>query len=296
MFSRSRLLFSLVAILFISTLALADSAPVSTAYFHSSAGVYGGAQSYSAHVTSNARTATPAIFTAFKSPSPSSYGETSIAHVSAQFSGNERFQVHGTVNRQEWRLGWVGHTDGDRAGIAFNASYSGTGQPDAAFDGIGCRNCRNSATQERRAKSPRLVERRFSTARQVFLVFFDRRHQRKSDGGFFLSRNFHSFGSASNPRRKARRNFPVSSHTHSRVSAHITSWPPRFGAVLFRQIALALHLHYFRRAFGGNHGNDAARSGHHRRSDVLAGRLSSDRRTHLRADRPRGVHPPSGNR
>lgn len=106
MFSRSRLLFSLVAILFISTLALADSAPVSTAYFHSSAGVYGGAQSYSAHVTSNARTATPAIFTAFKSPSPSSYGETSIAHVSAQFSGNERFQVHGTVNRKNG--GWGG--------------------------------------------------------------------------------------------------------------------------------------------------------------------------------------------
>ena len=44
-----------------------------------------------------------------------------------------------------------------------------------------------------------------------------------------------------------------------------------------------------------SHGNDAARSGHHRRSDVFAGRFSADRRTHLWTNRPRGVRPPPGN-
>ncbi len=42
-----------------------------------------------------------------------------------------------------------------------------------------------------------------------------------------------------------------------------------------------------------SHGNDAARSGNHRRSDVLARRVSADRRTHLRTNRPRRVRAPS---
>src|ERR1700720_1444027 len=43
---------------------------------------------------------------------------------------------------------------------------------------------------------------------------------------------------------------------------------------------------------GASHGNDAARSGNHRRADILSRRFGSDRRTHLRTNCPAGVCPP----
>jgi|SRR5271154_281473 len=91
MLSRSRFLLSLVVALSLSTLALADSAPVSNAFLHSSAGFSGWSHVYSG--SDNEKRGSHAGF----SPSEN--------------TGNNGFiQVHGTVNRKNgnWGVGQVG--------------------------------------------------------------------------------------------------------------------------------------------------------------------------------------------
>ena len=95
MLSRNRLSCSLVVTLFLSTLALADSAPVSIDYFHSGTGAYAGSQSHSDHSSSGQRTGMLMIVAEFHSGS----SEKSNALANMQLSGNNGFaQIHGTVN------------------------------------------------------------------------------------------------------------------------------------------------------------------------------------------------------
>jgi hypothetical protein len=106
MLSRNRLTCSLVVALFLSTLALADSAPVSIDYLHSSTGAYAGSQSFSDHSASSWRTGTLMIVAGFDSPS----SEKSNALANVQLPGNKEFaQVHGTVGRKNGQWG-VWHT------------------------------------------------------------------------------------------------------------------------------------------------------------------------------------------
>ncbi len=105
MLSRSRSLCSLAVALFLSTLALADSAPVSIAYLHSSTGAYASAQSYSDHSSISQRSGTPMILAAFNSPSR----EKPDARLNAPLFGNGSIQVHGTVSRKNGDWG-VWHT------------------------------------------------------------------------------------------------------------------------------------------------------------------------------------------
>jgi hypothetical protein len=116
MLSRSRLLCSLAVALFLSTLALADSAPASIAYLHSSTGAYAGAQSYQ-------RTATPMpmILAAFSSPS----SERSDARLNAPLFGNGSVQVHGTISRNngDWSV-W--HTPTNSAPAALSTPEPGS--------------------------------------------------------------------------------------------------------------------------------------------------------------------------
>jgi hypothetical protein len=102
MLSRSRLFCSLVVALLLSTLALADSAPVSIAYFHSSTGAYAGSQSYADHSSSSQKTGTLMIVAAFNSPS----SEKSSGHSNVLVSGNNGFAVHGTISRKngDWSV------------------------------------------------------------------------------------------------------------------------------------------------------------------------------------------------
>ncbi len=105
MLSRSRLLCSLVVALFLSALALADSAPVSIAYPNSSTGAYAGAQSYSGHSSISQRLGTPLILAAFSSPS----SEKPDARLNVPLFGNASVQVHGTISRKNGDWG-VWHT------------------------------------------------------------------------------------------------------------------------------------------------------------------------------------------
>jgi len=84
MLSRCRSLLPLVVALSLSTLASANSAPVSAALLHSSGSVYD-AQTYSGNLTNKAGDATPltsGVFSNFKA------GENGNAHLSAPLSGN----------------------------------------------------------------------------------------------------------------------------------------------------------------------------------------------------------------
>ena len=127
MLSRSRSLCSLAVALFLSTLALADSAPVSIAYLHSSTGAYASAQSYSDHSSISQRSGTPMILAAFNSPSR----EKPDARLNAPLFGNGSIQVHGTVSRKNGDWGCVAHARDHRPR---SVSYARTGQPDAAFN------------------------------------------------------------------------------------------------------------------------------------------------------------------
>jgi hypothetical protein len=75
--SRNCFLLSLVVAPLLSTLALADSAPVSATFLHSSASsVYGGAQTYPDNFSIKAGNATPLLFSAFNNqPSTSAEGD-----------------------------------------------------------------------------------------------------------------------------------------------------------------------------------------------------------------------------
>src|SRR5579862_548835 len=85
----------------------------------------------------------------------------------------------------------------------------------------------------------------------------------------------------------------VSTDTHSRFLRH--GWTMRCvcNCIVFNGLLLALRLLFLIAWVGGNYGNNAARPSHHRRSDVLAGRISADRRTHFRTNRPRGIRAPT---
>jgi hypothetical protein len=115
MLSRSRLLCSLVVALFLSTLALADSAPVSIAYLHSGTGAYSRAQSYSDHSSTSQRTATPMILAAFRSPS------SEFDHANVPFFANQgSIQIHGTVSRKngDWGVWHPPVTTGAQGALA----------------------------------------------------------------------------------------------------------------------------------------------------------------------------------
>lgn len=116
MLSRSRLLCSLVVALFLSTLALADSAPVSIAYPHSSTGAYAGAQSYSDHSSISQRSGMPMILAAFSSPS----SEKPDARLNAPLFGNASVQVHGTISRKngDWAVWHTPVTTGNQGALA----------------------------------------------------------------------------------------------------------------------------------------------------------------------------------
>jgi len=93
MLSRNRFLLSLVVALCLSTLALADSAPVSIAFLHSSTGVSAASHTYSGNENENA---------------------TWNSHAAVSPSGNGGFaQLHGTISRQNgnwgaWHVGTPG--------------------------------------------------------------------------------------------------------------------------------------------------------------------------------------------
>ena len=114
MLSRSRLLCSLVVALFLSTLALADSAPISIAYLRS--GAYAGAQSYSDHSSISQRLGTPMILAAFSSPS----SEKPDARLNAPLFGNGSVQVHGTISRKngDWGVWHTSVTTGNPGALA----------------------------------------------------------------------------------------------------------------------------------------------------------------------------------
>jgi hypothetical protein len=113
MLSRSRFLLSLVVALSLSTLASADSAPVSMTFMHST-GVYGGAQSYSGHASINSGTATPMILAAFNHPSSEKWN----AQVGGALSGKEMLGKNDAATRSNFlddRHGTISRKNGDWA-------------------------------------------------------------------------------------------------------------------------------------------------------------------------------------
>lgn len=89
MLSRSRFLLSLVAALLLSTLALANSVPVSATFLHSGASsVYEGTHTYPGSFSIEAGKTTPMIFAAFNNSTPVESGN---AHIGGPLSGNAGF-------------------------------------------------------------------------------------------------------------------------------------------------------------------------------------------------------------
>src|SRR6266436_1013865 len=85
-------------------------------------------------------------------------------------------------------------------------------------------------------------------------------------------------------------------HRHVRVATHTQDRRRTVLTPFFSIVYLWLSVCFSScEGMGANHGNDAARSRNHRRSNFFAGRISADRRTHLWTNRPRGVCPPPGN-
>lgn len=116
MLSRSRLLSSLVVALLLSTLASADSVPVSIAYLHSSTGTNPDARSYSDHSSITQRSGMLMILAAFSSPS----SEKPNAHFNVPLFGNGSVQVHGTISRKngDWAVWHTPATTGNSGALA----------------------------------------------------------------------------------------------------------------------------------------------------------------------------------
>jgi hypothetical protein len=146
MLSRSRLLSSLVVALLLSTLASADSVPVSIAYLHSSTGTNPDARSYSDHSSITQRSGMLMILAAFSSPS----SEKPNAHFQ-RAAFRERVRPGPWDHQQkEWGLGCVAHARYDRQ--FRSVSYSGTEQLHAALNRPH-RDCRSTAAKA----APRVI-------------------------------------------------------------------------------------------------------------------------------------------